>query len=391
MSEQIDIEFSSVRKEFLIGSFSDVIRDMFGISVNLKRYRALDNVSFKVPRGELLGVLGRNGAGKSTLLRVAGGIYFPDSGKVSLRTNPTALLEMGLYGNQHLTGRKFCEVFFAFRDVPKKEVPKLVEDVREFTELDEYFDEPVHTYSAGMNARLMFGVITAVSAEIVLLDEILSVGDQHFQGKSYKRLMNMISHGSSGILATHDWFTATRLCSKIVILDRGSVEFMGSSLEAVRKYLNLAPTLTRRVFFQNREQLIQQPVTIIPGAPFNLAFEVESTIDTPFSIRIALEIPRIAMVVLISNEHIVSCGQGRYRISLHIPKFPIKQRECFLSLFIHEPRRPGEAVTREGYDQISWTSGDSISLIHEDTSFVSTGIIHRRLVWRQLKAMEPCT
>lgn len=391
MSQQIDIEFSSVSKEFLIGSFGDVVRDMFGISANLNHYLALNNVSFKVPRGELLGVLGRNGAGKSTLLRVAGAIYSPDSGKVSLRTNPTALLEMGLYGNQHLTGRRFCEVFFAFRNVPKKQVPKLVEDVREFTELDEYFDEPIHTYSAGMNARLMFGAITAVPAEIVLLDEILSVGDQHFQGKSYKRLMDMISHGASGILATHDWFTAVRLCSKIVLLNRGNVEFMGASLDVVRKYLDLAPTLTRRVFFRNREQLTQRPLTIIPGTPFDLAFEVESTIDTPFSIRITLEIPRIAMVVLISNEHIVSCGQGRYQISLHIPKFPIRQRECFLSLFIHEPRRPGEAATREGYDQISWTSGNSISLINEDTSSGSTGIIHRHLAWRHLKAITPCT
>lgn len=391
MSQKIDIEFSSVSKEFLMGTFADIVRDMCGLAAGFKRYRALDNISFKVPPGELLGVLGRNGAGKSTLLRVAGGIYSPDSGKVTMRTPPTALLEMGLYGNQHLTGRKFCEVFLAFRNVPKKRVSELLEDIHEFSELDDYFDEPLNTYSSGMRVRLMFGAITAVPAEIVLLDEILSVGDQHFQGKSYRRLMNMISHGASGIFATHDWFTAVRLCSNIMILNRGNVEFEGSSLEAVRKYLALAPALTRRVFFRDKEQLTQQPLTVIPGTPFNLTFTVESTIDTPFSIGLALEIPRIAMVVLISNDHKVFGGRGHYQISLHIPEFPVQRRESFLSLFISEPRRPGEAATREIYDQISWTSGNSIRLVNEETSSGSTGIIHRRLAWRRLKEIAPCT
>jgi lipopolysaccharide transport system ATP-binding protein len=263
MPEQIDIEFSSVGKQFLMGSFSDVLRDMCGIRSKFKRFLALQNISFRVPRGELIRILGRNGAGKSTLLRVAGGIYFPDSGRVSVRTNPAALIEMGLYGNQHLTGRRFCETYLKFRNVPKKKRLDLLEDIQEFTELDGYFDEPLSTYSSGMAARLMFGAVTSVSAEIVLLDEILSVGDEHFQGKSYRRLMTMISNGASGILATHDWFTAVRLCYRIVILDRGKIDFIGSSLEAVSKYLSLSPTLTKRVFFRDKDNLVALPRAVV--------------------------------------------------------------------------------------------------------------------------------
>jgi lipopolysaccharide transport system ATP-binding protein len=385
MEKQIDLEFFSVDKEFLIGSFADILRDMCGFSVGFNRYRALHNISFQVPRGQLLGVLGRNGAGKSTLLRVAGGIYFPDAGKVSVRTSPTALIEMGLYGNQHLTGRKFCDIYLDFRNVPKKKKPELLGDIKDFSELDEYFDEPINTYSAGMQARLMFGAITAVPAEIVLLDEILSVGDQHFQGKSYRRLISMINHGASGILATHDWFTATRLCSQIMILNQGEVEFTGQSVDAVRKYLDLAPSLSKRVFFSNKEQLTQTSQEVNSGKDFSITFNVESTIETPFAIGVALEIPRIAMVVLIDNHYICSGGMGIHRISITIPKFPVQQQESFLSIFISEPRRAGDFSTREAFDQISWTSGNSIRLQNSNWSPEKTGIIHRPLAWRRLK------
>lgn len=357
---------------------------MFGADANFSSYRALDDLSFSVPRGQLLGVLGRNGAGKSTLLRVAGGIYSPDSGSVETRTTPTALIEMGLYGNQHLTGRKFCQVYLDFRNVKKSRQKQLLDDIHEFSELDEYFDEPINTYSAGMKARLMFGAITAVPAEIVLLDEILSVGDQHFQGKSYRRLISMVSKGASGILATHDWFTATRLCSNIMILNKGQVEFSGDSLTAVRQYLQLAPELSHKVIFCNKKALADTPLEIIAGKPFYLDFNAESSIDEPFAIGIAVEIPSIAMVVLLSNNHICAGGKGQHSIQIQMPAFPVGQRECMLSLFIYEPRRPGEAGTRQGHDQISWTSGDSIRLVNTAWIPEATGVIHRKLNWRRI-------
>lgn len=358
---------------------------MLGIKLELERYRALDDISFSVPHGQLLGVLGRNGAGKSTLLRVAGGIYSPDSGSVETRTTPTALIEMGLYGNQHLTGRKFSQVYLEFRNVHKAQQQQLLEDIKEFSELDDYFDEPINTYSAGMRARLMFGAITAVPAEIVLLDEILSVGDQHFQGKSYRRLITMIGKGASGILATHDWFTATRLCSSIMILNKGKVEFTGNSLQAVKQYLQLAPELSNKVVFCNKEALVATPLEVIPGQPFSLDFNVESSIDEPFAIGIAVEIPSIAMVVLLSNDHVCSAGKGIHSIQLNIPIFPVQHSECLLSLFISEPRRLGEAATRQLFDQVSWTSGDSIRLINPLWTPKTSGVIHRKLVWRRIR------
>ena len=389
----IDLEFSSVSKFFLLGGIGDVIRDIFRATLRGTRYMALDNISFTVPKGELLGILGRNGAGKSTLLRVAGGVYQPDTGKVFSRKNPTAIFEMGILGNQHLTGRSFCERYLLFKGVSKRALPRLLEDIMEFTELEEYFDEPMRAYSSGMRARLMFAVITALPAEVVLLDEVLAVGDTHFQGKSYRRLIKMIGHGASGIFATHDWFTAVRLCSRIIILDKGKVEFDGSSMEAARRYLDLAPVLSKRVSFKNHNELISESAYYRPAETFNLSFEVKSEIDDPFAVGLAIEIPKLAVVVIIRNDVIVKSGKGDYKIVVNIPHFPVKTVDCYLSLFLSKPRKGREMTTEEIFDQVSWTSGDSIRLINVSVTENEEGIIYRRLVWKKVDIQKdlPCT
>ncbi|MBI5740648.1 MAG: ABC transporter ATP-binding protein [Nitrospirae bacterium] len=380
-----DITFSSVNKDFLLGKFSDVIKNIFGFNNGCPKVKALQDITFNIPQGELLGVLGRNGAGKSTLLRVAGGIYNPDEGEIYVRKNPTAIFEMGLFGNQHLTGREFCKIYFSFRNIPRSEQKALTEDVREFSELEEYFEEPMRNYSSGMLARLLFGVITAIPAEIVLLDEILSVGDQHFQGKSYKRLIKMISKGASGIFATHDWFSAVRLCSKIIVLNKGKVEFEGTSQQAARKYLNIGSTITKRVVFRDIERLRESAFTYTNGEPFSMTFDVESAFEGPFCAGLAIEIPKHAVVVIIDNSHVVTGGTGTFRISFKFPLFPIVFNDCYLSLFLSKPRVSGQTASPEVYDQISWTSGDSIRLVNKAPQHASEAIIGRKLGWKRIR------
>lgn len=385
--EICDVAFSGVTKEFLIGSFKNVIRSLLGLDPGCKKVTALRDISFEIPRGELMGVLGRNGSGKSTLLRVAAGVYHPERGTVILRRNPTAMFEMGLFGNQHLTGRQFCSVFFTFMNVPQKKQAALIEEVKDFSEIENYFEEPMKTYSSGMLARVLFTAMTSVPAGIILLDEILSVGDEHFQGKSYKRLVRMISHGASGILATHDWAAATRLCSNIIVLDKGSMDVVRSSQEATRDYLKPHIRLTRRVFFLQKEKLQKAVLPYQSGRPFEFSFEVESTIDESFSVAMALEIPRLGVVAVLSNDNMVHGGRGIYRITAQIAQFPISYYECYLSLFLVKPRRTGEIATEEIYDQISWTNGESIRLYSEDARFFEDApesIVHRSFSWKQV-------
>jgi lipopolysaccharide transport system ATP-binding protein len=325
-----DIKFFRVTKEFLLGRFRDVVRSIFGFEPKCPKIYALKDVSFDVFRGELVGVLGRNGAGKSTLLRVAGGISQPESGKVYVRGNPTAIFELGLFGNKHLSGNEFCDVYFNFMNIPSEERPALIDDVKNFTQLERYFEEPMHTYSSGMLARLFFGVVTAVPADIVLLDEILSIGDEYFQGKSFKRLLKMIASGKSGILVTHDWFKAVRLCSKIIILDQGKIEFQGTSQEAVREYLKPNIQTSQRVLFRHREQVLESILYYETGEPFTYSFEVESTIDEPFCVGLAFEIPRLSVVAILNNDNLIADRKGVYRIILQLPSFPISYFECYL-------------------------------------------------------------
>jgi len=382
-ADRADIRFSRVHKDFLIGQFGDVMKNLLGLPCDCPRVRALSGISFAVQPGQLLGVLGRNGAGKSTLLRVAGGIYEADGGTVFIHGNPTAIFEMGILGNQHLTGRAFSDFYFSFRDIPKAKRKDLIEDVREFAELEGYFDEPLLTYSSGMLARLYFAVVTAVPGRVVLIDKILSVGDEYFQGKSFKRLVNMLSRGSSGILATHDWFNAIRLCSRILVLHEGRVEFDGSPLEAIRRYLKpVIPEATRQVFFLNKERLASRVLSYRCGDPLQIRFDVESAIEDDFCLGVAVEIPKLSMIALLGNDKVIRGGKGTHEITVEFPEFPVSYPECYLSLFLTRPRANRRGAFEEIYDQISWTTGASIRMVNEETvQFGDHAVFHHPLCW----------
>lgn len=379
------IELDAVSKEFLLGSFWQALRAVMGLPPTCPTVQALTDVTLDVQEGELLGVLGRNGAGKSTLLRVAGGVYAPDRGNVRVRGDPTAIFEMGMLGNAHLTGRQFCHVYFTFRDVPRRQQAALVEEVKEFSELEDYFEEPLRTYSTGMLARVLFGAVTALRADLVLLDEILSVGDERFKGKSFRRLQRLVSGGVSGIFATHDWLNAMRLCRRMVVLERGRVEFCGPAEEAVRRYLKPIARVSGKVRFLHRERLISRVTTYEPGAPFTFEFELESTVDEVLAVAMAIELPRRGVVAVVDNDTTFGGEAGVYRVRMTLPEMPIAAPECALTLAVVRPRRPGELSTEEVHDQISWTTAESLPLEAAPGAPPSSGFIHRRLAWRRVR------
>jgi lipopolysaccharide transport system ATP-binding protein len=203
------------------------------------RFTALDGVSLAVDQGEVVGILGRNGAGKSTLLRLLGGIYAPDKGVVAIGGDVAGLFELGGFGNAQLTGRGFAERYLELFGVRRADWPALLDDIQEFSELGAYFDERIHTYSAGMTARLYFSAATAIRHEIYLIDEILSVGDEHFQTKSWARMREHLARGASGLLVTHDWSAVIKLCRRSKVLAAGRVVLEGNSDAVVRDYLDL--------------------------------------------------------------------------------------------------------------------------------------------------------
>lgn len=197
---------------------------------------ALRNVSLSVPPGKTFGLVGRNGSGKSTLLKLVTGIYTPTRGTVEVHGRISALLELGAGFHPDFSGRENIFVNGIILGMSRREIRARLEEIVEFSELGDFIDEPVRTYSSGMYARLAFAVATHVDPEILLIDEILSVGDEHFGRKSAAKMEEFRKAGKTILLVTHDLSTLQRRCDQAAWLDAGLLKASGSPAEVVAAY-----------------------------------------------------------------------------------------------------------------------------------------------------------
>jgi ABC-type polysaccharide/polyol phosphate transport system ATPase subunit len=202
-----------------------------------QEHKALDNVSFQINPGEKIAVIGRNGAGKSTLLKMLGGVSHPTCGTVDVRGTITALLTLGTGFHQDFTGRENAAAYLAQLGLANAQVQRMLPSIVDFAELHEYFDQPLKTYSSGMQMRLAFSVSTIVQPEILILDEVLSVGDAYFFKKSYERIRDLCSaHGTTLIMVTHDLYSAMTMCERVIWMDEGRIRADGAAKLVVNAY-----------------------------------------------------------------------------------------------------------------------------------------------------------
>jgi lipopolysaccharide transport system ATP-binding protein len=201
-----------------------------------KFHRALENVSFEVLEGETLGIIGFNGSGKSTILRLAARIYRPDSGRITISGRVAALLELGGAFHPDFSGRENVALEGIMLGLSPAEIRERMDEIVEFAGLGDYIDQPVRTYSTGMFMRLAFSIAVRVRPEILLLDEILAVGDEAFVEKCRKSLEEMQARDMTIVLVTHDLRAVERWCDRALWLDRGMVRMLGSPGEVVRAY-----------------------------------------------------------------------------------------------------------------------------------------------------------
>jgi lipopolysaccharide transport system ATP-binding protein len=198
---------------------------------------ALKSVSLEIKQGETLGVLGRNGAGKSTLMRVLAGIILPDRGTIAAQPGlRTTLLSIGVGSHSTLSGRQNAILNGMMLGASRKQMIASLDRIKEFSELGDFFEEPIYTYSSGMHARLGFATAMEVDPDIMLIDEMLSVGDSSFQKKSGDALLERLKSGKTGVLISHDAGTIARLCSRAVWIEAGTVVAEGAPAEVGRKY-----------------------------------------------------------------------------------------------------------------------------------------------------------
>lgn len=200
---------------------------------------ALHGVSLEIQKGEVVGIIGRNGSGKSTLLRVIAGIYPPDEGEVHAAGDISLLAGLGTGFSQHQTGRENALLYGSILGHSEREMNEKIDEIIEFSELGSFIDEPLRTYSAGMKARLGLAVASAINPNILLIDEVLGVGDPNFREKSKKKILDMVKGASTVVIVSHSFGLMTDICDRVVLIEKGKVEFVGKPQDAVKRYYEL--------------------------------------------------------------------------------------------------------------------------------------------------------
>ncbi len=200
-------------------------------------FTALENITFSVKRGETLGLIGRNGAGKSTILKVISGILKPTQGEVTCRGSVVPMLELGSGFDFDLTGRENIFLNGAILGYSKKFLQEKYDEIVTFSELGEFIEIPIRNYSSGMLARLAFSVATVVNPEILIVDEILSVGDASFQEKSRRRMMELMGGGTTVLFVSHSLTQIREMCDRVLWLEHGKVKMLGESKAVCDAYI----------------------------------------------------------------------------------------------------------------------------------------------------------
>jgi homopolymeric O-antigen transport system ATP-binding protein len=217
----------------------DVLKRLFSRRVRPREFWALQDVSFELRRGEVLGLVGRNGAGKSTLLKILAGTLTPSGGGVAIGGRVSAILELGTGFHPDFSGRENIYLGGLCLGMTRAEIDSRIDEIIEFSELQEVIDQPFKTYSTGMQARLTFSTVTTADPDLLIVDEALSVGDARFQLKSFGRFEEFRRRGKSIILVSHNMNTITGFCDRAILLEKGQVLLDASPVEVSTFYHRL--------------------------------------------------------------------------------------------------------------------------------------------------------
>ncbi len=232
--ENVSMKFNLSTEK--IDSVKEYLIKLIKKEIKYTEFWALKNVSFSIERGDRLGILGLNGAGKSTLLKLIAGVYKPTQGQIRKRGKIVPLLELGAGFDIQYTGAENIYLYGAVLGYSRDFIASKYDDIVEFSELGEFIDVPLKNYSSGMRARLGFSIATIVKPEILILDEVLSVGDAKFRKKCEARIAEMFGSGTTVLFVSHSLDQVCRLCNKAIILDRGEVKAFGNIEEIAPLY-----------------------------------------------------------------------------------------------------------------------------------------------------------
>jgi lipopolysaccharide transport system ATP-binding protein len=333
----------SLKRSMLYG-VKDIARNTFGLSSHSDKLRknefwALDDISFEVKKGETLGIIGPNGSGKTTMLKMLNGIFWPDKGKISIKGKVGALIEVGAGFHPLLTGRENIYINAAILGMTKEETDKKFDDIVEFADIGDFLDVPVKHYSSGMFVRLGFAVAVHCEPDILLVDEVLAVGDMQFRAKCYKKMAEM-KRKSTIILVSHSSEIINRMCDRVILLMGGKMVSYGDSKEIQGDYFDKITSSYRGKYFKSdnikKVSIIKSSnniengcLKLIKGKKLEFIFEIETLNlnNTSINLNIILFDSSFNLVSSIKSQDI---GK-KLIVNSNFTRIVVKINEIYLS------------------------------------------------------------
>ena len=334
----------------------DRLRELLTRRPRHREFRALQEIGFALPRGQGLAILGENGAGKSTLLKILAGVTAPTSGSFRVQGKVASILELGSGFHPEFTGRQNIVLNAAMLGLDEQELRRKMPDIIAFSELGEFIDQPVKTYSTGMAMRLGFSIATQVEPEVLIIDEALSVGDGYFQKKCMDRLLRFVNGGGTLLFCSHAMYYAAAFCQRALWLRQGRAEALGPVLDVVREYERFllakgaasepadgaaaaesARPGPARIAAVRLAGAPAEPV-YVPGQPWELEIEWEAD-DPRLAFHLGVGVNRIDEVEVLSLathlDGLPPCtGERRYAARLSLPRLPLVKGDFTLYVFL---------------------------------------------------------
>ena len=357
------VDVTNVSKRFcLYQRPSDRLREWlsFGRKVLREEFWALRNISFQVPKGTTMGIVGANGAGKSTLLHILSGLMQPTSGQVRSEGRIATLFELGMGFHPHFSGRDNVFMNGALLGLSQREIEERYQEIVEFSELGHFLDKPVRIYSTGMYLRLGFSVTTVLDPDILIIDEVLSVGDQHFQKKCVDKILSFKKQGKTILFCSHNTWQINQICDQAAWIDHGDLRAFGEANRVVDAYVDFQRQLDAPESGSTTTSAVETPsaprgapkllnVSVRDEAgntPQEFAYGGSLSIDVEFEVFDATYAPVVAAII-VRNDGTIVYGVstkidgyqpldeiGQRRISLCFPQLELLSGEYALTIFL---------------------------------------------------------
>ena len=371
-AEHVSKKFCLSLKKSLWYGLKDMGKELLGMSqgnsgqLRPKEFWAVNDVSFEVKRGECLGLIGRNGAGKTTLLKMLNGLIKPDAGRIEMRGRVGALVALGACFNPVLTGRENIYVNASVLGIPKKEVDRKLDEIVDFAEIGDFIDTPVQNYSSGMAVRLGFAVASSLEPDILLLDEVLAVGDLGFQYKCFCRIGELMKRAAV-IFVSHSMASVASTCKRAMLMEHGVVTMASDDCPAVvQRYNALFATSDDGVLEAGRgdaefTDISVHPAGISPEVADGVV-DYGSDVDFDFTLTMKDGVPGAYLTVNIldrgsrqvaqcmsSHQSVFYKNEGKpIHVRMHYPRLPLNPGQYSLWLIATCPGYPGTLAVKHG-------------------------------------------